>query len=110
MAHDLNILHSKMAHSKSSGKLIAELPAVHALMAQLKEAKDGTTQARRLHDKIKDHLHSIDSRLLEGKIEHEQMANAVKRNADAIYARSKKIGKLSWCLPQERAYCFLTQT
>ena len=94
MAHDLNILHSKMAHSKSAGKLIAELPAVHALTAQLKEAKNGTTEARHLHDKIKVHLHSIGSQLLEGKVEHEQMANAVKRNADAIHARSKKIGKL----------------
>ena len=94
MALDLDILHSNMAHSKSSGKLIAELPAVHALTAQLKEAKNGTTEARHLHDKIKFHLHSIGSQLLEGKVEHEQMANAVKRNADAIHARSKKIGKL----------------
>ena len=90
ISHDLNILHSKMAHSKSAGKLIAELPAVHALTAQLKEAKNGTTEARHLHDKIKVHLHSIGSQLLEGKVEHEQMANAVKRNADAIHARSRK--------------------
>ena len=94
MSHDLNILHSKMAHSKSSGKLIAELPAVHALTAQLKEAKNGTTEARHLHDKIKVHLHSIGSQLLEGKVEHANMAHAVKCNADAIHSRSKYIGKL----------------
>ena len=68
MAHDLNILHSKMAHSKSSGKLIAELPAVHALMAKLKEAKDGTTEAKDIHNKIKGHLFSMGFQLIDAKI------------------------------------------
>ena len=59
-----------------------------------KEAKNGTTEARHLHDKIKDRLHSIGSQLLEGKVEHANMAHAVKCNADAIHSHSKYIGKL----------------
>ena len=94
MALDLDILHSNMAHSKSSGELIAELPVVHALMAKLMEAKDGTTEARDLHNKIKGHLQSMGFQLLDAKIEHANMAHAVKRNADAIHFRSKQIGKL----------------
>ena len=69
-------------------------PSIHALTAQLKEAKNGTTEARHLHDKIKVHLHSIGSQLLEGKVEHANMAHAVKRNADAIHSHSKYIGEL----------------
>ena len=72
MSHDLNILHSKMAHSKSSGKLIAELPAVHALMAQLKEEKDGTTERRRGTYKIKGHLHL--ARLATSRTEEQKMS------------------------------------
>ena len=94
ISHDLNILHSKMAHSIPTGKLIAELPAVHALMAKLKEAKDGTTEARDLHNKIKGHLQSMGFQLIDAKIEHANMAHAVKCNADAIHSRSKYIGKL----------------
>ena len=94
MALDLKILHSKMEHSIPTGKLIAELPAVHRLMAKLKEAKDGTTEARDIHNKIKGHLFSMGFRLIEAKVEHAQMAHAVKCNADAIHSHSKYIGEL----------------
>ena len=94
MALDLKILHSKMEHSIPTGKLIAELPAVHRLMAKLKEAKDGTTEARDLHNKIKGHLHSMGFQLIDAKVEHAHMAHAVKRNADAIHSHSKYIGEL----------------
>ena len=80
--------------STLAGKLIAELPAVHRLMAKLKEAKDGTTEARDLHNKIKGHLHSMGFQLIDAKMEHANMAHAVKCNADAIQFRSKQIGKL----------------
>ena len=94
ISHDLKILHSKMEHSIPTGKLIAELPAVHRLMAKLKEAKDGTTEARDLHNKIKGHLHSMGFQRIDAKMEHANMAHAVKCNADAIQFRSKQIGKL----------------
>ena len=94
MAHDLKILHSKMAHSIPTGKLIAELPAVHKLIAKLKEAKDGTTEARDIHNKIKNHLFSMGFQLIDAKIEHANMAQAVKCNADAIHSHSKYIGEL----------------
>ena len=94
ISHDLNILYSNMAHSIPTGKLIAELPAVHALMAKLKEAKDGTTEARDIHKKIKGHLFSMGFQLIDAKVEHAHMAHAVKRNADAIHSHSKYIGEL----------------
>ena len=94
ISHDLNILYSNMAHSIPTGKLIAELPAVHALMAKLKEAKDGTTEAREIHNKIKNHLFSMGFQLIEAKVEHAHMAHAVKCNANAIHSHSKYIGEL----------------
>ena len=87
-------LHKDMLHSVCTGKLLAEMPHIYKLMAELKEAKSGTPKASAIHHKIKNHLQSVSDGLLEGKVELEQQAKKVKRTAREVHTTSVKIGRL----------------
>ena len=93
IAHDLKNLHWQMAHSPSTGKFIDEMPKVHALAAQLKEAKNGTPAATQIHQNIKGHLEVMATQLLRGKLEHAKLSGEIKERADDAFWRSVTIGK-----------------
>ena len=95
IAHDLKNLQRLMAHSPANGKFINEMPAVHALLAQLKEAKAGTPKATRLEKNIKGHLEAMAGQLLRAKLEHKKLSDAVALNALRAHDASKKIGRVS---------------